>query len=183
MGMTKNIGILIVAVIIDGLQVTFALAFFIIGISLAGAGVPFGTGLGIVVNTILGMLGGFVMVPLLAANNTFYPGRIFAAFLSESLIPILNNLPIWTIVVATSIFKKEVRKHVTHRGLMHTLTDLPRTVARGAVGSALSQPSSSRTPTQDSLEEAPPQGPATAQPPQRIALQDIRAAKPHAQTV
>jgi len=176
-GLVKNIGVLIVAAAVDGLQVAFVLGFFAAGAGAAGLGIPVGAGLGIIVNAVLGMLGGLIISVLLIFNRTFYPGRFAAGFFSESLIPILNNLPIWTIVVATSIFKKEVRKHVVRGGIVRTLTGIPRTVVRSAVGATRSQaPEAEAAPSSTSL----PQGPATQQPPQRIALQDIRSAKSHA---
>lgn len=115
--MIKYFPILIVALILDGIQMGISLSFLGVGsvASAAVAWIPFvgqaaagglvgaGSILGIIMNFCLTVTFGASIIVFLAFNRMFYPQLLFLG--GTELIPMLNNLPGWSGFVLASMIK------------------------------------------------------------------------------
>ena len=116
--MIKYFPLLIVALFIDGLQGGTTMAFWgAMGVTAASVGwIPFigqaasvaigasGTVLSMVITTCLSMVFGAATIMFLILNRIFYPVLLFIG--GVEMIPMLNNLPGWSALVAASIYMK-----------------------------------------------------------------------------
>lgn len=113
--------LIVAALLIDGLQATVSLMFFILGASLTlipfagAAGVPVGVGLGMAINLCLSATLGAGLIMLLMFNRMFYPKYILPGGISE-IFPGFSILPTWTAITVLSILQKK-KDEIAHAAM------------------------------------------------------------------
>jgi hypothetical protein len=95
---------LLFALFIDGFQAFLSAGLGGLGL-ITGVGAPIGFVLGFVVNMCISLTFGIGLIALLGTEGMFYPYVIAAALFGE-VIPIFDNLPLWTGLVLMCAFKK-----------------------------------------------------------------------------
>lgn len=84
----------------------------------AAVAIPIGIGLSYVVSVSIAMGGGAFLASLLILNNMFYPSRFVGGVFGE-VFPGINNLPIWTGIVLSSILKKRQEEKIGTTSVQH----------------------------------------------------------------